>query len=912
MRKSYLLLFKPYCSLLFCSFLLWNVAYGQDPRLVNVSPGFGTLHTAIFGDTLENGERVDTNTVYVLERNGLYLLDGTIENRFPLSIVAAEGSGARPILRPGVTTGGESSRAFTPRADITLKGLYITNLDELNGLNTRIIRARGGNMRIVIDDCHLDKDGQSAIRVDNDGMKIYITNSIISNIGLMSSPNNGRGIDDRGNPIDTLIAENNVVYNLSSRFLRDGGGIINYVNISNNTFYNLGQGSIHFGEVAWALCQNNLFINTSFLGNATTDLLGGMRVDSLTQGSIDAGIEQCVVISHNSFYNDPALAMAYPDSVRAFRLFNGPAQAMMETSGYASTNVFNWVNFASAPASPVNVVSSYYATLTDAEPNPDNMDDGNGGPDVNGGQMQFPFNFDYMAGAAVVQGGSNGGAMGDENFVASIDPMTVPRIVNVAPGFGTLNMTIFGDTLANGERADTNTVYMLERGGLYLLDGTIENRFPLSIMAAEGSGARPILQPGVTTGGGSSRALTPRANIILKGLYITNLDELNGLNTRIIRARGENMRIVIDDCHLDKDGQSAIRVDNDGMKIYITNSIISNIGVMSSPNNGRGIDDRGNPMDSLVAENNTVYNLTSRFVRDGGGIINYVRVVHNTFYNLGQGSIHFGETAELVCSNNLFINTSFLGKNFDEVAGGMRLDSLSQANVDSGLVQRVNISHNNFYTDPTIPAAYPDSIQVFQLFDTTTQAFITASGFGATNVSEEVAFTTPPDVPSNVVSSYYATLTDAEPNPDNMDDGNGGPNVAGGQEQMPFDFSYAAIAAVSEGGTKGQAMGSKQWGAEILVGIFDPVFEQEVQLSSYPNPFIHRTTISYELNKTTDIQLSIFNLNGQRLETLIDSRQTSGKYELSWQPVNLPAGIYFYRLKVNERLITKKLILLRP
>ena len=281
-------------------------------------------------------------------------------------------------------------------------------------------------------------------------------------------------------------------------------------------------------------------------------------------------------------------------------------------------------------------------------------------------------------------------------------------------------MAIFGDTTATGERVELNTVYVLERNGLYLLDGTIENRFPLTIMAAEGEGERPILQPGVATGGGSSRALTPRDDITLKGLYITNLDELGGLNTRIIRARGENMRIIIDDCHLDKDGQSGIRIDNDGMKIYITNSIFSNIGLMSSPNNGRGIDDRGNPIDSLVAENNTVYNLTSRFIRDDGGLINYARVVHNTFYNLGQGSIHFGETAELICANNLFINTSFLGKNFDEVVGGMRTSELTQANIDSGFVQRVNISHNNFYSDSSIVMAYPDTVQAFALFDTTT------------------------------------------------------------------------------------------------------------------------------------------------------------------------------------------------
>lgn len=893
--------------LLSLGFLLsWNSAYGQ--REVRVTPGPGTLNEAIFGDTLGTGERTDTNTVYLLQKGGLYLLDGTIENRFPLTIAADTGSGARPILQPSVGTGGSSSRALTPRADITLKGLYITNLDELGALKTRIIRARGDNMRIVIDDCHLDKDGQAGIRVDNPGMKIYITNSIFSNIGLMESPENGRGIDDRGNSIDTLVVENNTVYNLTSRFLRDDGGLINYAKVTNNTFYNLGQGSIHFGETVWALCQNNLFINTAFLGSTPDGVGGSMRVDSLSQANIDSGFVQCVVISHNNFYNAPALAAAFPDTISSIDLFNGPALAMMETSGYASTNVFHGVTFDSVPSIPTNVISTYYATRTDPMPMPDSLDDGGGGPDFTNGQVQFPFNFDYLSKATVVEGGTAGSAMGNGNNTAAIDPMSMPRIVNVSPGFGTLNAAIFGDTL-NGERIDTNTVYVLERDGIYLLDATIENRFPLTIVAAEGTGARPVLRPAVGDGGSSSRALTPRADITLRGLYITNLDELGVRKTRIIRARGDNMRIRIEDCHLDKDGQSAIRIDNPGMKIYITHSIISNIGTMASPENGRGIDDRGNQIDSLVIENTTAYNLTFRFLRDDGGLLNYARIVHNTFYNIGLGALEFGEATEVNVANNLFIHTAFLGERTDGLEAEIEVDSLSQVNIDSGFVQRVNISHNNFHTDTSAVMALPDTVSTFPIYNATAQAFIDASGIGASNVSEEVNFVLPPEVPDSVIISYYETRTDPMPNPDNLDEGNGG--VDSSQVQMPFDFNYTAVASVSAGSTKEQAMGSKQWKGGFNVGIFDPVFAKEVKLFNYPNPFSQRTTISYEIEKTSDVQLSIFDMNGHQVSQIVDKKQAAGSYEIVWEARDLSAGIYVYRIRVNDQIFTKKLVLLK-
>ena len=59
---------------LFTVMLFSTTIFAQ--REVIVAPGFGTIGTAILGDTTSIGERVDTNTVYLLERGGLYILDG--------------------------------------------------------------------------------------------------------------------------------------------------------------------------------------------------------------------------------------------------------------------------------------------------------------------------------------------------------------------------------------------------------------------------------------------------------------------------------------------------------------------------------------------------------------------------------------------------------------------------------------------------------------------------------------------------------------------------------------------------------------------------------------------------------------------------------------------------------------------
>ena len=87
---------------------------------------------------------------------------------------------------------------------------------------------------------------------------------------------------------------------------------------------------------------------------------------------------------------------------------------------------------------------------------------------------------------------------------------------------------------------------------------------------------------------------------------------------------------------------------------------------------------------------------------------------------------------------------------------------------------------------------------------------------------------------------------------------------------------------------------------------------------NYPNPFNPRTTIVYQLPVSADVELSIFSMVGQRMTTLIQERQSAGNYRMEWNAVNLPSGIYFYRLKAkavegNQRGFeqVRKLILLK-
>ena len=88
--------------------------------------------------------------------------------------------------------------------------------------------------------------------------------------------------------------------------------------------------------------------------------------------------------------------------------------------------------------------------------------------------------------------------------------------------------------------------------------------------------------------------------------------------------------------------------------------------------------------------------------------------------------------------------------------------------------------------------------------------------------------------------------------------------------------------------------------------------ERSQLFQNYPNPFNPKTMINYELAIMNDVELSIYNLLGQKVATLVDKRQNAGSYSVEWDATGFASGIYLYRIKTDIGYIeTKKLILLK-
>jgi hypothetical protein len=81
--------------------------------------------------------------------------------------------------------------------------------------------------------------------------------------------------------------------------------------------------------------------------------------------------------------------------------------------------------------------------------------------------------------------------------------------------------------------------------------------------------------------------------------------------------------------------------------------------------------------------------------------------------------------------------------------------------------------------------------------------------------------------------------------------------------------------------------------------------------ANYPNPFNPSTKICYSISQNTFITLKIFDLHGREIVTLINGKKTPGNYEVTFNAGNLSSGIYFYQLKTENYIQSKKMILLR-
>ena len=80
---------------------------------------------------------------------------------------------------------------------------------------------------------------------------------------------------------------------------------------------------------------------------------------------------------------------------------------------------------------------------------------------------------------------------------------------------------------------------------------------------------------------------------------------------------------------------------------------------------------------------------------------------------------------------------------------------------------------------------------------------------------------------------------------------------------------------------------------------------------NYPNPFNSSTKIDFLLYKTQRVKIEIYNILGQRIDTIVDKIFPEGRHVVDYTAENISSGLYFYKIKTEEFHDVKKMILIR-
>ena len=85
---------------------------------------------------------------------------------------------------------------------------------------------------------------------------------------------------------------------------------------------------------------------------------------------------------------------------------------------------------------------------------------------------------------------------------------------------------------------------------------------------------------------------------------------------------------------------------------------------------------------------------------------------------------------------------------------------------------------------------------------------------------------------------------------------------------------------------------------------------------NYPNPFNPETVINYDLPVRSHLSITIFNLMGQKVATVVDGYRSAGSYSIVWDGKDnngksLASGVYLYRMETDGFVQTRKLVLMR-
>jgi hypothetical protein len=393
-------------ALLFCAPL-----FVDAQPVVIVEPDAGTDVNALPKAIDKNGD-----AVYILRRGGVYYLEGryTFNNR--VIIKSEEGSGLLPMIQPIPDANGAlPADMLRFNKDVTFENIYFCGKAEMTGnILQRLFRIDSSNTRLSFEGCFIEYCLNFCIRTDGVNNKIYINNSVFRNLALTSDPANGRLIDQRGNAQDTLSITNSTVYNNTGNIIRFDKSITNYVELKNNTFYNIGY---HF-RVDYAMkliIENNIFANTGWKAGYQEGA-SYFDIQSFEDTEQHKMADVRITIRNNNFFTVPQideLYTKYPGNIR--RVTFSQTGEELKTAGQLlyENNISEIITFSNPSPLPMTYIDKFFEVLGTGMASWADLPfyvDENGEPGFTAGAVTYGFN--YSGETATAKASTTGGPLG--------------------------------------------------------------------------------------------------------------------------------------------------------------------------------------------------------------------------------------------------------------------------------------------------------------------------------------------------------------------------------------------------------------------------------------------------------------------------------------------------------------------
>lgn len=129
---------------------------------------------------------------------------------------------------------------------------------------------------------------------------------------------------------------------------------------------------------------------------------------------------------------------------------------------------------------------------------------------------------------------------------------------------------------------------------------------------------------------------------------------------------------------------------------------------------------------------------------------------------------------------------------------------------------------------------------------------------------------------------------------------------------IPSVHSFLILNNTIYAGTNNQSIWKRPLSEVIGINNISSEISSSYSLSqNYPNPFNPTTRIRFEMPKTENVKITVFDALGSELETIVNQTVTPGIYETEWDGSKYPSGMYFYKIICGNYTETKKMVLVK-